>query len=393
MYTVASEITDLKSEFEGGNSLRVNWYTLLRRGVHNMLDNINPETLKRRVPIYGGLAKELYIYYCPADVLVPSALYSNDGRRKYKYMPPAQFYRDPNLFEIFTIEYLNGVRFLVVRHSNDDAVLDIDDMDATTGFTQTNITLSTNAHNYLSGDGSLSGTLSGTAANILKTLAEAEDITDYLRGVAIVPLYLTDEDDFVSASLQLLTSSGNYFQMISTQDSIGDNMIDGWNMLRFELASRTSTGTPVATNITQFRLTINTTLGTQKIILDKITLQATALHYFEYYSNYAFIDGTTGAWKEEPEDGSSDLINLNRDAMGVLHYETANLVMQSAKLDRTDSQQSRRFEKALGAKYDQYYLRHPSSEMPLTYNISPDIPLGLNLENNLTDVTTDDEDD
>ena len=387
MYTVASEITDLKGEFEGGNSLRVNWYSLLRRGLHNLLDNVSPETLKRKVPIYGGLAKNLSIYYCPADVLVPSDLYSNDGLRRYKYMPPAQFYRQ-TLYDKFTIEYVNGVRFLVIRHSIDESALILDEMSSTTGFTQTNITLAENDQNYLSGSNALSGTLSGASANILKTLESAQDITDYARGVAIVPLYLTDEDDFVSASLQLLTSSGNYFQVATTQDSIGDNTIDGWNLLRFDLASRTSVGSPNIASITQFRLTITTTLGTQKVIVDRITLQKSALFYFEYYSNYGFIDGATGGWKDEPEDGSNDYINLNRDSAGILHYEVAKLVLQGAKFDRTDSQIAKRFKEELDNKYDQYFLRHPSSEMPISYNISPSIPHEVPLEDTFPSVDT-----
>lgn len=371
----------MKSEFEGGTSLRVNWFTLLRRGGENLLDNVSAETLKRKVPIYGGLAKGLYVYYCPTDVLVPSDLYSNDGLRKYGYTPPAQFYTHP-MNDKFTIEYINGVRFIVVRHSEDEAVFVVDEMDSTIGkTTDVGMTLAENSFDFLSGSKALEAVFNEATYNkVGATFDTAEDITDFLRGVAIAPCNFESAKDIVSVEMRLLTSVGNYFSMISTSDSIGDNFIDGWNMVRFSIANRTSTGSPDETSIASWEIRVVTASGTsQTVILDRITLQKSAQHYFEYYSNRMFVDATTKAWKDEPED-NSDLINLNRDAMGVMHYECARLAIQSATFDKTDSQESKRFDNELARKYDQYFARHPSSEMPLSYNISPDIGREVNLD-------------
>ena len=60
-------ISDVKQDFEGGTSFAVDWNSMVRQGVENMLDEVYPETLKRRVPIYGGLASEVNMYYCPTD--------------------------------------------------------------------------------------------------------------------------------------------------------------------------------------------------------------------------------------------------------------------------------------------------------------------------------------
>jgi hypothetical protein len=161
---------------------------------------------------------------------------------------------------------------------------------------------------------------------------------------------------------------------------VGDNFIDGWNQVRFFIENRTTTGSPVVTNITSWELYVTTASGTsQTVIVDRMTLQKSAMHYLEYYSNRMFIDGTTRAWKEEPE-AVTDYINLNRDALGVLHYEACRLVVQSATFDKVDSQESKRFDNELARKLDQYFARHPSSEMPLSYNISPNVAVEVPLE-------------
>src|SRR3954452_24339194 len=126
---VSREITDLKQEYEGGTSFSVDWYSLLRRGGENLLDNINPETLKRTVPIYGGITRNLQVYFCPADVEVPERLYSLDATIWFDFVPAAEFYRHPHTRRVFTIEYVNGARFIVVRYPVAGALLTVDPMD------------------------------------------------------------------------------------------------------------------------------------------------------------------------------------------------------------------------------------------------------------------------
>lgn len=106
--------------------------------------------------------------------------------------------------------------------------------------------------------------------------------------------------------------------------------------------------------------------------MGKITIQESNLFSLVYYSNRLFIDGTTGAWKETPAAG--DLIDLNRDAIGILHYETARLVVQAATTDRSNQGESTRFDAELARKYSAYFKDRPSSAEPLSYNISPNLP-------------------
>lgn len=373
MISVAREISDIKSEFEGGASFSVDWYTILRQAAEVVRENLNPETLKRVTPIYGGLTNHLQVYYCPSDVRVPSRLYSNDRRYCFDYAPSAQYWAHPEQQNKFTIEYVNGVRFIVVRKAISGSVITLDSMDESDGFGG-DVTLAENTYNVLPGaTTSLQGTFSDTLYTITKTLDESLDISAVLNGVAIVPFYVDTALDVSSVELHLETDAGDYFKLVSTQDSVGDYFKDGQNMARFWLANRQSTGNPDATNIVSYTLKIQMKSGkSHVVILGKLTLQLSNLFFLEYYSNQMFVDGVTGAWKDTPVKGDS--INLDNSVANVFHFEACRITIRKTKTERVDGAESTRMDTELSRAYTNYYRDFPSSAMPMTYNISPDIP-------------------
>lgn len=370
MILVSQEITDLKTEFEGGKSLSVDWYAILRRAQNKVLGMIYPDTLTRKVPVYGGLSRDLHIYYCPTDVLVPSFLYPNSenmGGRKFVYRA-AKAFLEKNEENTFTIVYINKIRFLLVRHAESPSVLTLNDMDDVSEIGGTASSLIQNTFNFISGTGAVQASFDDSGKYISGTLATAEDITAYKFGIALAPLNWLDSAKIASVKLQLLTSVGNYFEVLSTADSIGDSFVNGLNMVRFELANRTSTGSPDLTSIASWKLIITMTTGqTQTVIIDKLTLQKSAHHNFEYISSSMFVDGTTGAFKSTPVSG--DYINLDRDAMGCLHYE-ACLIVGKPSISGIN------FGNELAREYQNYWANHPSTAQPISYNIAPDIALG-----------------
>lgn len=461
MVTLAREIDDIKGEFEGGSSLSVDFYATLRRAADNVLDNISPDTLKRRLAVYGGLANNLQIYYCPADLEAPSDIYENDGRfgnaqissRTFSYVPPALFYAKQE-YDKYTIEHINGVRFVVIRHTESPTSTIIEDMEAVAGITSDQ-TLSLNAHDFVYGSGALQRTFaaeSGTAfttdfttdyltstghglsngdrvmvysgttlpaplaANtvyfvvnkttdtfklsltsggsaidltdngtgthywhaatqneVSKTIT-AIDISDLLKGIVVIPINFYNAAYVNRVEFVLETDTGNYYTVTSTADSIGDSFVDGMNMVRFWMANAVLTGTPTSTNIVKWRLRVILDSGAtaQKTIIDRITIQKTSQRYFEYGSNRIFVDGTTGAWKDTPVAGDS--INLNRIALGVLHYEAVLLIAQNSSFVKVSDTEIKNFEAQLKRKYEAYWERFPSSEIPLSYNTAPPLP-------------------
>lgn len=362
MYSVSKEISDLKAEFESGAGLSVDWYSILRRAGNNMLDNIYPDTLKRVVPIYGGLTQDLIAYYSPEDVLTPSDLFSPVERRGFKYRASNHLWWK-NESKTFSLEYINGKRRILVRAPSRGHMI-IDDMNAL-GTKTADVPLSVNEFNFVSGSGAIEGTFSDTLTKIQDSFTTVKDITQYLRGALIVPLYWDDVKKVASVEFRLETNSGNYYKLTSTVDAIGDNFHVGQNWARFSLTSAVKVGNPNPGSIASWKLFIVMNSGqSQKVVIDQISLHKSQFFNFEYYSNRVFVDGSTGAWKDEP--GPNDFINLDRDAAGILHYEAAILVGRPPVSEISFADQLQR-------KYQQYWANHPSTAQPVSYNIMPDL--------------------
>jgi hypothetical protein len=378
-YPIAEAITELRSEFEGGKALALDFYTLLKRGARNTLDSINPETLKRRTPVYGGVANNLAVYYCPDDVRVPSAIYRqpHDKRPVATYTTPSQFYVQ-NLKDAFTIETINGVKFILLRQSVPYYGLTLDEMNEV-GTKVSDETLLVNNFNYISGTGALErefGVQNGdiTINRISDELTRPINITDYANGVVLIPMVFEDASKISRVEFVLESSNGDFYTMTSLTDSVGDNFIDGINLVRFSMNRKTASGSPIDTQITDWHLKVETTEGTQKVIIDKISLQKTAHYYFEYYSNRLFIDGTTGAWKETPASG--DYVHLEQEARDILHYETVLLIAQGNTKIRQSRNGFDNFTAQLSRKYQTYWSRYPSTEQPISYNtLDREMPL------------------
>lgn len=379
MINTSTLVSDVKEDFEGGVSLAVNWDSLIRRAVRTIVRQLRPENLKRRVPIYGGLAHEVSAYYCPNNVLVPSDLYTNDGERKFEYRAPKAFHAKEE-HNTYTIETINGARFLFVRHALNLGSVIIDAMEAVG--TKTGGSPALNSHQYLIGSNSIEATFTSAGVEFGDDLTTALDISDYLRGVVILPTHIPIADNLVSIEVRLKTDDSNYYKLISTSDSIGDYFIDGWNNIKFEMQNATQEGTPTASNITEWSIIGTTASGTtMKLSFDKFTIQKFNPYYLEFYTDAAFVNATSGAlWQTTVSSNTGDKVNFNDDLADILHYELCMLVVQAATFDSIDSNASVRFQGQLQRAYQAYWEVHPSTEAPVSYNIASDIPRSQDID-------------
>jgi hypothetical protein len=187
MYTVSKEVSDIKGEFEGGVSFKLNWYTILRQAKDAMLGVINPETLKRRVPVYGGFARGLFLYYCPDDVHKPSALYPNDQavgiatRLKLDYVPPNVFFEQPRT-DTFTIETVNGKRFVAVRHRYSPGQFIVDEMEEV-GSKVSDVALEVDQFDFLYGTGAIKRRFYDGESHAFTADASSDTLTSAAHGL------------------------------------------------------------------------------------------------------------------------------------------------------------------------------------------------------------------
>lgn len=370
-------IADVKDDFEGGASLPVAWDNMLRRGVEAVLDKIKPKTLNLSVPIYGGLTSQLQYYYSPEDVLVPVGIFDNTGEKLFGYVPPKMFREQIWRTDVFTIETINGLQMIRLRKDLNSTSFVINECDAIGTITGT-VTPTLNTVNKLSGTGSLKVVVTDTLVNFGDTFTTPEDMTDFLDGKSLVPIYLEDKSKVSVISLAIYTDGSNYYTL--TFDTA--NMRNGWNYVSTELIEKVATGSPNITSIASWKMNFQATAtNTTTILIDRITLQSSAIFYFNYISNRAFIDGTTGEWKDEVAE-DTDYVNFDRDLLGILHYEMCVLVDQATtkRSAKANTAQVSAFIGQLKTKYAQYWEKFPSEEEPLSYSITPEIDRSIETE-------------
>lgn len=374
MLDITQIIEEVKTEFEGGNSLPVNWDIAVRLAVKNVMRNTRPEELKRVVPLYGGLAQDLFNYYAPPDILAPSDIYNNTKARRFSYSPNRPFYASPEVGNVYTIETVNGRKYIVMRHSEVASVHVIDAMDTVGTKTGGNPTL--NQHNFILGSGAIEATFDDTGTvEFGDNLTAALDITPYLRGVLIIPIYLSDATKLNSLELRLKTTDANYYKVVSTADSIGDYFSNGWNYVRFDLANKVSVGSPTPANITEWSIIGDAKTGTTvTVIFDRLTIQKFAPYYFQYYSNRPFVNGENGEyWQADVSYARADKVLFEDDLAQVLHYELCLVVNMSSTYNSADSDVAKGFKEQLVRAWQNYWADHPSDQALLTYNIGAQI--------------------
>jgi len=379
MISSVTLIGDVKSEFEGGSSLSIEWDSFIVRAVNKVLDKIRPTTLKRRQPIYGGVAQDLYTYYAPSDVLAPAALYPNEGhavlgieKRKYGYIPPPIFYKNlPD--DKFTLEYINGVRFVILNHNRAKSSTTIDAMNSLG--TKSGGSASLNEHNYIQGGGAIQFSITDAGVTLSDTIT-AKDISDYLKGIASLPTYIDDKTKLFSIEVRLLSSTGNYYSVITTADDIEDYFINGWNLIRFNIDNASETGSPDSEAIVEWQVIGTAVSGqTLNLIIDNFTIQKTDPFYFDYYSNYPYATSAGVLWQSTMDNSAGDQINFDRDAGRILHYELCLLVERASSFKHDID-----FKAELLDAYNDYNEKHPSDEEPLSYSKSPEIDISSDYE-------------
>ena len=345
----------IQSKYEGGNSLSVDWYTNAKEAGEAMRGQINPTTLKRVVPIYGGLYDNNGIYIYSDDVDVPVTLYNpRNTREKWEYMPSQVYYEDTSPYK-FTIETVNGAKRLMLRTSAVHPEIILDTYDSVG--TKVGVGLTVNSYNFLSGTGAIQGIFSDTQTTISDTFPVPIDITTYLHGMFSLPANFVAGEDVDSVTIKLYTTSNDFYTL-----TVVNTIASGWNLMRVELASRVATGFPVDSNIVSYSLDFKMKIGkSQVVIIDQISLIQTSFYSFEYFSTNMFID-ESGKWVSTPTK-STDKINLSEKEADILVYEGCRIVALSG-IKRKDVPP---FDQELMRKYNSYWADNPSSALPQTY--------------------------
>lgn len=342
-YTILDLKTDLQAILHGTSLSKVQSPdALINRAARDVLNEVDPQETKRITRIPNAIYDRVYDYQIPDDVkgnriisLAPQVRREPGDKATQRFWEEFdQYKRDLD----FHVEYNEGVRSLRFSKALRTATVlnamnDIDDNGTwVVGDDATNLRKDT--LDYISGNASLKFDVngSGTTAYLENTTSDTQDISDIENDGALFA-WVFMPNVITSAELRWGSSASDYWSQSNTTRQDGLAFKTGWNLIRFDWDTATSTGSPDSSDITYLRLTITYDgVAAPNYRYDNITAQHGAIWELVYYSKYLFRDGTTGAWKENA-DNDADIVNLDTDSYNLLLYKVAELAAQQIQAE------------------------------------------------------------
>lgn len=329
----------------------------------NLLSQIKPKELSRRVIIENALYDQVQKYNCPEDLDTNKIMqwyrlkgnkntdrFYNWARQVSNRSFDSSMYSDyggrGSATNLFTIEYESGEKFIKVASDHNNTGLTITNMNGLTdngiwnalgnivNLTEDNLT-------YVQGTGSLRFDIntSGTTGTLQNFAIESVNLKDYLNvGKVFTWLDLPNATQLQTVTLRLYSSLTDYYEVTVNSPHNTDAFQVGQNMLGFALNIDTmnTIGTPNPEDINgiSFEFITNGTMLMKSVRIDNVVARKGQVYGIQYISNQMFNDAVTGLWKFRP--------TLDSDEIHV-EYDTYSLLLDFATVELsrellTDSQ-------------------------------------------------------
>lgn len=314
---------------------------LLNRAARIVNGEIDLRSAKRRSTFTPNIFDDVYEYTCPTDLkdraiidLIPQTNRSLDSKL---------FLVSQEVFDRKKSIYKNMVAF-----SEDDftrkvkADLDVDDeklvvsnLDSLTAgggtwatFSAGSTNVAADTANYVEGSGSIKFDLASgtTTAGIVNTDLNDLDISDYVNaGSLFVWAYINSTTNLTNFIVRIGNDSSNYYTQTITTTNEGTSFVTGWNLLRFDFASMTETGTVSDTAVDYCAIYMTKTSGKNDAgyRFDNIQLHTGQIFDILYYSKYPWQ--TSGGSYIENSTTSTDKVNADTEEFDLFVYKAKEM--------------------------------------------------------------------
>ncbi len=298
--------------------------------VRSVLGDIDLRTTIRRGTLTPKLFNGVYEYTAMTDlkemgILDVPAQVKRDNQEWY-LVTPTEFERLKGQLPgaVIAVDHYNGTPKLLLSKDLDDINRVIAELDALTSGGGTWVlfgdaeNLTRDADNYIKGNGSINFDISsagGTTAGIQNTGLDLYDIDDFIggNGAAFVWVYLSSATNVTNFILRLgKDNTANYITKTVTAAHDGTAFVDGWNLLRFDLTSYTTVGSPGTTSFDSAAIYMTKTAGKVSETdyrFDWLVLKRGEIYNVKYYSKYGW-QSSAGVYKENSTD-DSDYVNAD----------------------------------------------------------------------------------
>lgn len=390
-YTQAELNTEVTAIVSGSFTTE-NFLTVANRAVRDVLSEVDLRSSIRKSSLSPNLFDDVYEYSAPSDLkgdkIIDIKPQVNRGRYDiWDLITAEEFdrkkqdirvdrYGDPikmkgtqwlgeNLVSIARDDLVNK---LLLSRPIDDEELGIDTLDAIddwTGFGDgENITK--DADNYVKGSACLNWDINadgGITAGIVNSALDTFDISDYkTNGSVFAWVYLSDATDVTNFIVRIGSSSLAYYSVTITTNNEGVAFYDGWNLLRFDLGNKATTGSPDDDGCNYVALYMTKDAGKTSETdyrFDNITIRL-GDHYNTIYYSRHFWQSSAGVYLEDATT-ETDVLNCETDEYNLIIGKTCQYMEEHLK----NLGEANRHETIYERKKAKYIQENPSRALLL----------------------------
>lgn len=377
-YTQAILTASINRYIQNKGGMLVSAQDTANDAVRMVLADCDLRTQRRKSTLAPNLFNGEYDYDCPDDLKaygiidIPQQAKRDDG--EFNLIPSREFATNRKTGDIAIDDY-NGARVLKIDSRVSDKTLVVAELDSLTsgGGTWTtkgdgsSITVDTD--DYIKGNGSLKISINSagnTTAGIQNTSLNTFDLTNYLSGNGAVFCWvkINSTTGITNYILEIGTNTSNYYKKTVTTQNDGTAFVQGWNLLRFDLTSLTTVGTPTITSC-NYAAVYMTKLGSKisesDYKFDYIVLKVGQNADVKYYSKYGWIN-VSGAYIEN-STASTDYLVADTDEYDL--FVKAGKLCAAKELDFAEG----KIQELQGEYNDAikaYRLKNPSEALIMT---------------------------
>jgi len=353
--------------------------TIINDAVRFVFGDVDLRTAKRKAAASPNLFNDVYDYTCPTDLkgislidVVPQINRSKDS--DIELTTPEQFDRRKTLDRMMVAFSEDSfTRKLRISMDIDDDQLLVSELDSLTSGGGTWVlfgdgtNLTQDLDNFVKGGGSINWDISaagGTTAGIQNTDLDDFDLTDYLSaGSIFVWVYITDKTDVTNFIIRIGSSTSNYYTRTITTTNEGTAFVDGWNLLRFDLASITETGTvdDDACNYVALYMTKDAgKISETDYRFDWLVVKRGKIYEIHYYTKYGWQ--TSAGVYIENSTADTDLVNADIDELELIKLKVREFLAEASK----DYKEADYHRGKYIQKKGEYVIKYPSESKLLT---------------------------
>lgn len=342
--------------------------------VRQCFSDIDFRSAERKSILAPNLYNGIFDYSCPSDldaykiIDIPAQAKRSDG--DFFLIPSEEFDIKKPIGSI-SIDDFNGTRVLKINSVVNSNSLTIAELDSLVSGSSDGTewqsfgdaeSLNRDSDDYIKGAGAIKFNISsagGTTAGIQHSAINSFDITEYLGGTSSFFLWvkINSITNLTNYTLRFGTSSSNYYSKTVTTQADGTSFINGWNLLKFDISSYSTVGTPTNTDIKYFAIFMTKTSGKvseSDYKFDWLTIKKGVISNVKYYTKYGW-NTSAGAYIENSTTGT-DLLVCDKDEYGIILEKAVEIAAGEVRENGASTEAERKYLE----KKKEYIMRNPS---------------------------------